>query len=229
MQAALPVTVVLAAADPWVRWDWVGRPRRRDLGRHAPARRAHRSSRSASGCDRAARWRCCRTACAGCYGPDPRVTGILYTIPSLALFALPRPVDGPDPHDRRDRPGRLHAADPGAEHRRRPRRRARRRAGGGAGHGLHAGRQLLRVELPLALPAIIAGIRIATVTTIGLVTVTALIGQGGLGQLILDGLIPRLPHPAGRRLRAVGRAGRCGRCAPARRRAAAHTVGRCGA
>jgi len=35
----------------------------------------------------------------------------------------------------------------------------------------------------------VAGIRIATVTTIGLVTVTALIGQGGLGRLILDGLI----------------------------------------
>ena len=37
------------------------------------------------------------------------------------------------------------------------------------------------------MPAIIAGVRIATVTTIGLVTVTALIGQGGLGQLLLDG------------------------------------------
>src|SRR5205085_10913398 len=49
-------------------------------------------------------------------------------------------------------------------------------------------RQLVRVELPLALPAIIVGIRIATVTTIGLVTVTALIGQGGLGALMLDGL-----------------------------------------
>ncbi len=47
---------------------------------------------------------------------------------------------------------------------------------------------LLRsVELPLALPVIIAGVRIATVTTIGLVTVTALIGQGGWGQIILRG------------------------------------------
>ncbi|HEX7276571.1 MAG TPA: ABC transporter permease subunit, partial [Acidimicrobiales bacterium] len=46
-----------------------------------------------------------------------------------------------------------------------------------------------RIELPLAVPVILAGVRIATVTTIGLVTVTALIGQGGLGQLILDGLI----------------------------------------
>src|SRR5205814_7911106 len=49
-------------------------------------------------------------------------------------------------------------------------------------------RQLAVVELPLAMPVIIAGIRIAVVTTVGLVTVTALIGQGGLGQLILDGL-----------------------------------------
>ena len=47
---------------------------------------------------------------------------------------------------------------------------------------------LLRsVELPLALRVIIAGVRIATVTTIGLVTVTALIGQGGWGQIILRG------------------------------------------
>jgi osmoprotectant transport system permease protein len=48
-------------------------------------------------------------------------------------------------------------------------------------------RQLFSVELPLALPAIVAGIRIATVTTIGLITVTALIGQGGLGQFMIDG------------------------------------------
>jgi osmoprotectant transport system permease protein len=55
------------------------------------------------------------------------------------------------------------------------------------GMGFTRRRQLWRVELPLAVPAIVAGIRIATVTTIGLVTVTALIGQGGLGALILDG------------------------------------------
>lgn len=51
-------------------------------------------------------------------------------------------------------------------------------------------RQLLwRVKLPLALPSIVGGLRIATVTTIGLVTVTALIGKGGLGSLIYLGLI----------------------------------------
>jgi osmoprotectant transport system permease protein len=54
--------------------------------------------------------------------------------------------------------------------------------------------RLWQVELPIALPIIVAGLRIATVTTIGLVTVTSLIGQGGLGWLIvvagIDGFFP---------------------------------------
>jgi osmoprotectant transport system permease protein len=57
------------------------------------------------------------------------------------------------------------------------------------GMGFSRRRQLLKVEFPLAVPAIMAGIRVATVTTIGLVTITALIGAGGLGRLINDGLI----------------------------------------
>lgn len=56
------------------------------------------------------------------------------------------------------------------------------------GMGLTPARRVLGVELPLALPYIVSGIRIATVTTVGLVTVAAIIGQGGLGDLILDGL-----------------------------------------
>ena len=47
---------------------------------------------------------------------------------------------------------------------------------------------LWRVEIPLALPSIVAGIRIATVTTVGLVTIAALLTQGGLGGLILTGI-----------------------------------------
>lgn len=56
------------------------------------------------------------------------------------------------------------------------------------GMGYSPARMLVRIELPLALPSIVAGIRIATVTNVGLVTVAALIGQGGLGALINDGL-----------------------------------------
>ena len=53
----------------------------------------------------------------------------------------------------------------------------------------HTRAQLLwRVELPLALPVIVGGLRVATVTTVGLVTVTALIGEGGFGYFILQGL-----------------------------------------
>ena len=45
-----------------------------------------------------------------------------------------------------------------------------------------------RVEFPLALPVILAGVRIATVSTVGLVTIGGVFGRGGLGQLIFDGL-----------------------------------------
>jgi osmoprotectant transport system permease protein len=55
------------------------------------------------------------------------------------------------------------------------------------GMGFGRWRMFTRVELPLALPALFAGIRIATVTTIGLVTVTVFIGQGGLGAMLFEG------------------------------------------
>lgn len=48
-------------------------------------------------------------------------------------------------------------------------------------------RRLLRVDLPIAVPVIIAGLRIATVSNISLVSVASLIGLGGLGQLFTDG------------------------------------------
>jgi osmoprotectant transport system permease protein len=122
------------------------------------------------------------------YGPVLAITGVLYTIPSLALFALLLPLTGLSrttalipltaytllilvrntvtgldgvPADVKD---------------------------AALGMGYSRTRQILQIDLPLALPAVIAGIRIATVTTIGLVAITALIGQGGLGALMLDGL-----------------------------------------
>ena len=55
--------------------------------------------------------------------------------------------------------------------------------------------RLLRVELPLALPSIFAGLRVATVSTIGIVTITALIGLGGLGALIDKGQIENFHTP----------------------------------
>jgi osmoprotectant transport system permease protein len=122
------------------------------------------------------------------YGPVIAITGVLYTIPSLALFAMLVPVFGLSRTTAlvpltaytllilvRNTVTGLDGVAPDVKD-------------AAVGMGYSRWRALLRVELPLALPAIIAGIRIATVTTIGLVTVTALIGQGGLGSLMLDGL-----------------------------------------
>jgi osmoprotectant transport system permease protein len=119
--------------------------------------------------------------------PVTGVTGFLYTIPSLALFALLVPFTGLSTLTaeiglvsytlliliRNIVAGLLGVPQDVKE------------AAQGMGY---TGRELLwRVEIPLALPAIVAGIRIAMVTTIGLVTVTALIGLGGLGSLMLGG------------------------------------------
>jgi osmoprotectant transport system permease protein len=56
------------------------------------------------------------------------------------------------------------------------------------GLGYGAGRLLFRVELPLALPVIMAGLRVATVSTVALTTVGSLVAYGGLGNLIRDGV-----------------------------------------
>ena len=121
-------------------------------------------------------------------GPITWVAGTLYTIPSLALFALLIPYTG----------FTILTAEIGLVGYtllillRNIIRGIRgvpadvREAAVGMGY---APRQILwQIELPLALAVIIAGLRIATVSTIGLVTVTALIGQGGFGFLILTGM-----------------------------------------
>jgi osmoprotectant transport system permease protein len=56
----------------------------------------------------------------------------------------------------------------------------------GTGHGPVS--LLLRVQLPLALPTVLAGLRVATVSTVALVTVGSILGHGGLGDLIYAGL-----------------------------------------
>jgi osmoprotectant transport system permease protein len=120
------------------------------------------------------------------YGPVLGVTGTLYAIPSLALFALLTPVTGIGTVltaeialvgytllilVRNIVEGLRGVPDDAIE--------------AANGMGLTPTQRLMRVEMPLALPVIMAGIRIATVTTIGLVTVTALTGLGGVGYLIV--------------------------------------------
>jgi osmoprotectant transport system permease protein len=122
------------------------------------------------------------------YPPITGFTGILYTIPSLALFAFLVPYTGLTVLTAeiglvsytlliliRNIVGGVRGVPAEV-----------RDAARGMGY---TPRQILwRIELPLALGVIFAGIRIATITTIGLVTVTALIGEGGLGYFILLGI-----------------------------------------
>ncbi|MEV7091966.1 ABC transporter permease [Amycolatopsis sp. NPDC051045] len=62
------------------------------------------------------------------------------------------------------------------------------------GMGFTRRRMLWEVELPLALPVVIAGLRVAAVTTIGLVTVTSMLGLGGLGYFIRHGIQNATPN-----------------------------------
>ncbi len=129
------------------------------------------------------------------YGPILGFTGMLFTIPSLALFILLIPFTGLSVRTSligltmytllilvRNIVEGLRGVD----------RDVREAA---EAMGYTRGRQLFRVELPLALPVIMAGVRIATVTTIGLVTITALIGQGGLGALFINGFTLNFATP----------------------------------
>ena len=61
--------------------------------------------------------------------------------------------------------------------------------------GFTGARRLLQVDLPIAVPVIIAGLRVATVSNISLVSVGALIGVGGLGQFFTDGAQRSFPTP----------------------------------
>ena len=56
------------------------------------------------------------------------------------------------------------------------------------GLGYGRTRRLFRIELPLALPVMMAGLRVATVSTVALTTVGSLVAYGGLGNLIKDGV-----------------------------------------
>jgi osmoprotectant transport system permease protein len=63
-----------------------------------------------------------------------------------------------------------------------------------SGMGFNRAQRLWRIELPLALPVIVAGLRIAIVTQIGIATIAAYINAGGLGALIFAGINQRFPE-----------------------------------
>jgi osmoprotectant transport system permease protein len=121
-------------------------------------------------------------------GPVLAVGTVLYTIPSLAMFSLLLPLYGLSASLViaglvlysltllvRNILAGLRAVP-----------EETRQAARGMGHGPI--RLLLTVELPLALPAAMTGLRIATVSAVSLVTVGAIVGFGGLGNLIYAGM-----------------------------------------
>ena len=121
------------------------------------------------------------------YTPVTLVTGLLYTIPSLAAFALLIPVTGLRLPTVliplvsytlliliRNVVAGFYSVPADAKE-------------AALGMGFTRSELLWRVEVPLAAPVILTGVRIATVTIIGLVTVAALVGRGGLGYFILLG------------------------------------------
>jgi osmoprotectant transport system permease protein len=120
-------------------------------------------------------------------GPILAVSGVLYTIPSLALFAFLGPTLGLNPSTVviglvlyallaivRNALTGLQQVPPEV-----------RDAAKGMGFG--SASMLWRIDLPLALPGIMTGLRIATVSTVALVTVGYIIGFGGFGNVILTG------------------------------------------
>jgi osmoprotectant transport system permease protein len=126
--------------------------------------------------------------------PVLNVSGVLYTIPALALISLLWPVFGLSPLTvilalalyallvvLRNTVVGLDSVDPAVLD---------------AARGMGLGRRglLWRVEVPLALPTILAGIRIATVSTVGMVTIGALVGHGGFGTMILSGFQQNFWH-----------------------------------
>jgi len=119
-------------------------------------------------------------------GPVIGLTSVLYGIPSVALFAVLVPFTGLTSTTVeiglviytlvifvRNNVAGLDSVPPDVRD-------------AAVGMGMGPVRLFLRVDLPLALPAIIAGFRVATVSTIALVTVGALVGTGGLGQELND-------------------------------------------
>lgn len=122
------------------------------------------------------------------YLPVLSFSGLLYTIPSIAAFALLIPITGISPATAiiplvlynqlvliRNTVTAIDGIDPLLLE-------------VGRATGMTAIQLLFRVTLPLALPVIVAGVRIATVTTVGIAALASLVGQNGLGNLIFQNI-----------------------------------------
>jgi osmoprotectant transport system permease protein len=122
------------------------------------------------------------------YFPTLTITGFVYTIPSIAAFVLLIPITGFTPitviipmvaYNQlvliRNTAAAVSGIDPLLIE-------------VGRAMGMKPLQILFRVTLPLALPVIVAGIRIATVTTVGIASLTPLAGQSNLGDLIFQNL-----------------------------------------
>lgn len=120
--------------------------------------------------------------------PITSVSGVLYTVPAFAFIFLLLPITGLSLTTVaipliaysllilfRNTLAGIESVEPEVKE-------------AATGMGLSRRQLLWRVEVPLAMPVIIAGLRIATVSSIALITIAALIGRGGFGQFILDGL-----------------------------------------
>ena len=123
------------------------------------------------------------------YLPVVSISGLLYTIPSIAAFALLIPFTGLSPATAiiplviynqlvliRNTTAAINGIDPLLIE-------------VGRAMGMKPQQVLFRVTLPLALPVIVAGIRIATVTTVGIAALAALVGQSDLGDLIFQNIV----------------------------------------
>jgi len=122
------------------------------------------------------------------YLPVVSISGLLYTIPSIAAFALLIPFTGLSAATAiiplviynqlvliRNTVTAINGIDPLLIE-------------VGRAMGMKPQQVLFRVTLPLALPVIVAGIRIATVTTMGIAALAALVGQSDLGDLIFQNI-----------------------------------------
>jgi osmoprotectant transport system permease protein len=122
------------------------------------------------------------------YFPVISVSGLLYTIPSIAAFGLLIPITGLTPATAiiplvlynqlvliRNTATAINGIDPLLIE-------------VGRAMGMKPQQVFFRITLPLALPVIVAGIRIATVTTIGIAALASLVGQSTLGDLVFQNI-----------------------------------------